>query len=199
MIEINVKHNLKEVERQLSRVQRKQIPFATSMALNNTAFQARKALMAQAPVKLDRPTKYTVNAFRVEKASKRKLVASVYVDDTRAHYLKYQIHGGTRVGRGMGTGVPTRNRKLNAYGNIPGRRGGLVKGKKQFISTIKGVPGVWERYGRKGRKVKLMVGFEKQVSYRPRFPFYKIVEGVVRSRFKRNLEASIARALHTAR
>lgn len=199
MMEISVKDNIKEIERQLSRLQRKQIPFATSMALNNTAFQARKALMAQAPVKLNRPTKYTVNAFRVAKASKRKLVASVYVDDSRAHYLKYQIEGGTRIGKGMGTGVPTRNRKLNAYGNIPGRRSGLVKGKKQFISTIKGVPGVWERYGRKGRKVRLMVGFEKQVTYRPLFPFYKIVGGVVRGRFKRNLERAIVRALGSAR
>ena len=199
MMEITVKDNIKEVQRQLSRLQRKQLPFATSMALNNTAFQAQRALKKQAPIKMDRPTKFTVNAFQVKKSSKRNLVATVFVNENRADYLKYQIHGGTRVSKGRGTGVPTRHKKLNAYGNVPGRRSGLVKGKKQFIATIKGVPGVWQRYGRGGRAVKLMVGFEKQVTYRPRFPFYKIVGGLVRNRFQKNMEAAIVRALQTSR
>ena len=52
---------------------------------------------------------------------------------------------------------------------------GLIKKKNQYIATINGIAGVWERSGRVGRKSKLITVFEKRVEYRARFSYYKIV------------------------
>lgn len=197
-LEVNVKHDLKRLTKRLDNIQKKQIPFAASQALNDTGFDARKALRAQAPKKLDRPTKFTVNAFRVRKSNKRNLRAVVYIDPLRWAYLKWAIEGGKRKVDGKGTGVPYKA-KLNKFGNIPGRKKGLIKKKKQFIATIKGITGVWERYGKGGKDVRLMVAFEKDVQYERRFPFEKIVRGVAKNRFPKHLQRRLNRALATAR
>ena len=76
------------------------------------------------------------------------------------------------------------------------RKKGLIKNKKQFIKTINGVSGVWER-SKQG--TKLMVAFENSVTYKKRFPFFKIAEAVARKKFQRNFKKSLARAMATAR
>lgn len=196
---MNVRGDVREVERMLTRLQRRQVPFATAQALNDTAFAARKAEMVQAEQKLHKPTPFTVKGFQVNKARKSNLRAQVFIEPKRWKYLKWQVEGGTRRATGRGTGVPTEHRKLNRYGNIPGRRKGLVKGKRQFIATIRGISGVWERYGRGGKQVRLLVAFERSVEYAKRFPFYKIAEGVARNTFVRHFNRRLARALRSTR
>jgi len=220
-IRVSVVSNIREVEKYLNDVQRRQLPFATANALNRTAFQAQRALRKQAPKKLDRPTRFTVNAFMVDKASKRQaseMQASVYIAGSqgkprgadRVSYLGWQVEGGVRTTGGAGTGVPTANAKLNQYGNIPNRKAGLVK-KNQFIGTIRGITGVWERghfsrtgkWSKQGKRratnVKLIVAFERQVSYKPKFPFYKIATRVIRNNFHKHMESSLRQALASAR
>ncbi|HIJ48235.1 MAG TPA: hypothetical protein HPP72_09520 [Gammaproteobacteria bacterium] len=200
MVSIDVRSNIRDVERQLSRIQRKQVPFATAKALTLTAKDVQKAETVQLVKKLDRPTKFTQNSIAITPAKKSTLEARVFIRDIQAQYLKYQVKGGTRAGVGGKIGVPTRNKKLNKFGNIAGRRKGLVKGKKQFIATINGISGVWLRTGGKRNKgVKLMVAFESSVNYEKRFPFYKIAQGVVASKFKKNFEKTLMQALATAR
>lgn len=198
MIELSVSFDTKEVEKMLTDLEKKQIPFAASQALNDTAFDARKALRVQTPRKLDRPTKFTVDSFQVIKSKKRNLVATVFIEEKRWKYLKWQIDGGTRRISGRGTGVPV-GAKLNKFGNIRGRSRGLVKGKKQFIATIRGVAGVWEKLGSGRRQVKLMVVFKKSVNYKQRLPYAKIVEGVARNKFVKHFNRRLKQALKTAR
>lgn len=200
MVKLTVKADVKKLTRSLSRMQHKQIPFATSKALNDTAFDARKDLMIKTVSHIDRPTPFTKKGFLVKKSTKRNLTAQVFIKDSVYKYLKWIIEGGTRTSPGKGTGVPTRNTNLNQYGNIRGRRQGLAKGKNQFIATIKGISGVWKRTGGKRSKgVKLMVVFEKSVSYRKTFPFVKLVDKTVKRRFTKNFERSMRKALATAR
>ena len=177
----------------MSKVQKRQIPFAAANAINTTLFDILKAEKAQMPKKLDRPKSYSVNAFKVNKAKKSMLVGDIHVMPERYKYLKYAIEGGTRTGN---IGVPTKHAKLNKFGNIPMRKKGLIKNKKQFIQTINGVSGVWER-SKQG--TKLMVAFENSVTYKKRFPFFKIAEAVARKKFQRNFKKSLARAMATAR
>lgn len=199
--EISITDNIKEVQKELTRIQREQIPFAAAKALSDTAWDAQRAVTKQIPQKLDRPTKFTRGAIGVKRATKTSLAAEVFVKPNRAGYLKWQIEGGTRTARGRhGSGIPTRNKKLNKYGNIPGRKTGLVKGKKQFVGTIRGITGVWERFGgKRNPQIKLLVRFEKQVRYQRRLPFYKIVSSVVSNRFAKNFDKSIRLALSTMR
>ncbi len=199
-VEINVTSDVKEWSKALTRLQKKQLPFATALSLTRTAQDASRSVTNQLPKKLDRPTPFTRKAIGFKSANKRDLTAAVFVKDIQAGYLEKQIEGGRRVARGKGFGVPTRNKRLNKFGNIPGRRKGLARGKREFIGTIRGVSGVWQRTGgTRNPGLKLMVAFEKVVKYKKRLPFFKIVNGVVRSRFSKNFSSALQRALRTAR
>ena len=55
----------------------KQLPFATSVAMNNAAFDARKSLNEGTRGAFHAPVKFTQTAFRVEKSKKRNLIAFV--------------------------------------------------------------------------------------------------------------------------
>lgn len=205
----SVKGSMKPLIKGLSRLERKQIPFATAMAINSTLFDIRKAEMAQTHKKLDRPTNATVKGFRVKKATKQTQSGEVFIPDHIWAYMKYQVEGGVRVKR---TGVPyQKNAKLNKFGNIPARKKGLIKNKHQFVATINGITGVWQRghVSKKGKfssagksratNVKLMVAYESNTNYSKRFPFYKIADGVAKSKFGKNFKREMARAMRSAR
>lgn len=210
-MEISVKADIKAATRHLSSIQRKQVPFAVSQALNDTAFDARKAVQAQLPRKLKSPTPWTIRGVRVGKSTKHRLVSRVYFNPDRAKYMRYQIAGGIRT-EADGTIVMPKGIKLNKYGNIPrGKISRLLQKPNTFIGTIKGVPGVWQRghFTRSGRfssagkgrqgSLRLLARFEDQAAYRPRFPMHKIVAGVARNRYGRHFRRRLAGALRTAR
>ena len=76
-MQISVKSDVKQLTKSLTRIQRKQIPFATSKALNNVAFDVRRSLQDGLETHLDRPTPYTKRGVQVEKSTKKKLIAEV--------------------------------------------------------------------------------------------------------------------------
>lgn len=211
MTQISVRTNVKEVTKGLTKLQRQQIPFATSLALNKTGQLVLAGLQRTAQKTFDGgATPSTLRALKPPKglkgrrhniifSTKRDLRTTIFLPDWAANYLKYQIDGGIRPTDGSGTGVPTRNRRLNKYGNIPGRRSGLVKGNKQFISTIKGIDGVWERYGPKGRNVRLLIAFEKNPKYRKKFTYFETATKMAKIHFSRKLKISLDKAIRTAR
>jgi hypothetical protein len=55
-----------------------QLPFATSVALNNVAFNVRQDLGKQTTKSFVNPTSFTQKAFRYNKATKANLEAQVY-------------------------------------------------------------------------------------------------------------------------
>lgn len=211
MTQISVRTNVKEVTKGLTKLQRQQIPFATSVALNKTGQLVLAGLQRTAQKTFDGgATPSTLRALKPPKglkgrrhniifSTKRDLRTTIFLPDWAANYLKYQIDGGIRPTDGSGTGVPTRNRRLNKYGNIPGRRSGLVKGNKQFISTIKGIDGVWERYGPKGRNVRLLIAFEKNPKYRKKFTYFETATKMAKIHFSRKLKISLDKAIRSAK
>lgn len=206
---INVRTNVKEVTKGLSKLHRKQIPFATSRALNRTGNIAFKGLRQQARRTFDGgAAQGTINALtprnrgvnrNIIYSTKKDLRTILFLPDWAAKYLKYQIEGGIRITKGAGTGVPTRNKSLNQFGNIKGRKSGLIKGKKQFIATIQGVQGVWEKYGRKGKDARLLIAFEKNPRYDKKFKYYETITTMARVHLKLQLKKSLADAIRDAR
>ena len=196
-MKIDVKTNIKEVTRGLSRTQKKQIPFATANAINTTLFQLRKEMGKQTVKKLNNPTPATQKGFMVQKANKNNLFGLLFLKEFVEDYLRFQIDGGVRS-PGHKFAVPTKNSKLNKYGNIIGKRTGLIKKDTQFFGTVGGVTGVFERTN-KGNKVKLIHVLAKSATYKPKFPFYKIGEKFVDSKFNRNLIAALNKAMRTAK
>ncbi len=123
----------------------------------------------------------------------------LFIEKAREKYMQWVIDGGVRKGTSKKIPVPTKYKNLNKYGNIAGKRGGLVKGKQQFIGTIGGVSGVFERYNN-NKSVKLLIKFEDTVTYdKGMFDFYKIGTKYINNTYARNLFQSIIKALKTAK
>lgn len=195
MVQLSVKADIKQVTRYLTNVQKKQVPFAAAGALTDTAFAARKAERAQIVKKLDRPKPFTVNGFRVKKASKTRLISSVFVTDLVWDYLRWQVQGGARKPKKRFIPIAV-GALLDRYGNIKGRKRG-PKGKRQFIDNKNGVLGVWERTP--SGKSKLIIFYGEEAQYDQKFPFFKIARGVGISKFPTFFAKRMRKALATAR
>ena len=137
MVSLNIKADIKDATRYLTRVQKKQIPFATALALTKTAQEVKKGLINEIKQSFDRPTRFTLNSLYVKPAKKRDLEAFVKVKDESlkaipaAKWLAAQIHGGARHAKGsevllrrrgiLGPNeymVPGRGVRLNRFGNV---------------------------------------------------------------------------------
>ena len=195
-MKVNVESNIKEITKWTTNAQKKQIPFATSVAINNTLFDLKKEMAKQMDKKLDRPTPFTKRGFFINKAKKNLLVGVLLMKDIVANYMQFQIEGGTRT-TGKQIPVPYKpNARLNKFGNIIGKRTGLIKKNTQFIGNVSGTEGVYERTK---NGLKLIIGFERSVTYRPRFPFYVIAEKFSNAVFDKKFAKAFNRALRSAR
>ncbi len=191
---ISVKMDVQAVTRSLSNLQARQIPFATSQALNDTAIQARQQVIDKLDQYIDRPTPFTKRGFIYRRSSKSKLTAQVLILDNRWKYLKYQVRGGVRhpAGKAIPVGVAA---KRNKYGNM-GRNQlqTLINSSTSFVGEIDGVGGVWDR-----RTGRLLVAFVSKASYNANLPFYALVRAAVDKTFRRNFDRRMVAAIRSAR
>jgi hypothetical protein len=139
---ITIQVDTKEVTRLLNDIQRKQIPFATSVALNKTAQDVQAGLVEGMSV-FDRPKPFTLRGVFVTRSTKANLTATIGLK-TRdkggpvSEYLAANITGGGRVDKRseillrnagiLPAGKQTRpgpDARLDAYGNMS--RGQIVQ------------------------------------------------------------------------
>lgn len=219
-MQLSIKSNIDDVAKSLTKIQRKQIPFAASVALNETAFGLQKEIKRQMPRKLDRPTPWTISGVRVQKSKKTDLEAVVYMAGAkglkgesadRNKYMQYQVYGGTRMPKKSKIPVPyQKNLKTNKYGNLPRNKIKALTAKRDiFIGKVKGIDGIWQRghYNQsgtfnttKGRAsaIRLLVAFEPDATYTPKLPYTRISEGFTLSKFEPNFRRALAKALASA-
>jgi hypothetical protein len=207
-MEFSVENNIKAVLKSMDKVAKDQIPFATSLALNNLGKEVAYSLSQAMKSDLDRPTPFTQRAFMTntgnffgQRATKRNLVAIIRPKAIQAEYLKWQVRGGTRSPKKRTIAVPfAKNAKLNQYGNVPNRKAGLIKNKNQFSGEIKGVGGIWERYGKgEGRGVRLIHAYEQRAQYKPRFDIWAVARKVVSRKFNKIFEHALRYASSTSK
>jgi len=135
-MEISVKPDIKAATRRLTAVQRKQLPYATSRALNDTAFDGMHHARKMAKRLLHKPIGYTIRGIRYSKSNKRNLRSTVFINEwpdkgtAQAKYLKAQIVGGSRATKGSerafrragilpsGKYLAPTKKYMNAAGNI---------------------------------------------------------------------------------
>jgi|TARA_R100000084_G_C4637361_1_gene141761 hypothetical protein len=204
-MQIKVKDNINRVMKGLSDDQKKQIPFATAQAINATlgiGKQKNKGLdreyAKQMVKKLDRPRPQTTKAFYRKRATKRNQVGELGLQDWANNVLKYQIDGGVRSGNRKIPVPITATKRLNKFGNIAGKRSGLVKGSQEFIGTIGETSGVWKK--NKGQTPTLLIKFHDTVEYTKKpFKFYKIARNYIKKTFDRQLTKALRAALKTAK
>jgi hypothetical protein len=118
MIEINVQANIKEVTRYLDDVQRKQIPFATSVALNQAAFLSLPDITREVNDSFDRPTPWIQKSARYTKSTKSNLSVT----------FGYDVFGnkqGVTAGKVLSAEVTGGERKLKRFEIALRRKGAL--------------------------------------------------------------------------
>jgi len=189
---VNIKTNQKEILKKLGRKAKRHIPEATKWGINNTSKKLQKAYQVQSNKYLDSPTRFTTNAFAIGFATAKKLSGFVVVKDIQAKYLRWAFEGGTST-PSKKIAVPTENRKLNKFGNIPGKRQGVVKGKQVIRQTKRGA-GVWSAPTKK-TPAKLLIAFKTSINYRKTFPFYKIGKKIVDNVLPKELEKSFKKEM----
>lgn len=198
-ISIRVSSNVKSFQRYLTGVQRKQIPFATSQALNATAFDVRKQIVERTyPAAFDvKARAFARAAFRVDKASKGVLRAALFDRLGRAN-LALHAKGGTRRPRGGALAIPM-TVKRTAGGRVPkGKTPSALRGKRTVFKAPVGTGnmGIWERT-RSG--TRLLYTLAPAAKIERRFNFYEDAARTVRQRFDGNFRRAMTRALATAR
>lgn len=137
MLVFSVKGDIREVEAHLSGLGKRQVPFATALALTRTAKFAQGKIAEEIKRSFDRPKPYTLNATKVIPATKQRLIAEVKIKDEAVKstppvkWLAAEIYGGRRrlkafemllvrqgvMPPGM-VAVPTRAAPQDQYGNI---------------------------------------------------------------------------------
>lgn len=135
MISLGIQSNVDQLAKAFDDMASKQVPFATSVALNAVARAARDDLKSAMQQVFDRPRSYTLNSLYITAATKSKLVATVGHKDQAssgtpaAEYLQSEITGGTRMPtpfeaqlagalHGLGALVPTSNTRRDSAGGI---------------------------------------------------------------------------------
>lgn len=195
-----------------------QLPYATSVALNKTAFDIQQALKAETQRSFTNPTAYTKNAFRYTKSSKTNLEASVFADPSR-RYFPTEIFGGTRLTkkyegyiRGLAQGnlpqgklLPT-SRILNAAGNPKKAIFSTIASKLSttdqggfFIGTPKGGNRPAGVYRRSRGQLYAYFTVIDEPRYQPLFPMERVGNQTANRVFTSHLSQAIDRALASSR
>jgi len=135
MTTINIKTDIKEAQRALDLVSKRQIPFATVLMLNELAKSTKKRTEIDIKRNLDRPTNYAQRMMGVKFANKANLTSQVNVRGSvgsgETKVLGHLFSGGRRKGKGfegalvskgiMPNGMyamPSEGAPLDFYGNI---------------------------------------------------------------------------------
>lgn len=146
MIAFDVRSNVKEFVKHLDKVQRKQIPFATSRAINLTARDAQKDIINAMPATFNVTKKWWMErqptGIKYKGSDKTNLEATIY---TLAYFMRLQEHGGTkRPFKGRGILVPTVDTP---------KSGRKARGSKKLIAGAKVL-----KFTGRGRKASSTVG-----------------------------------------
>ncbi len=173
------------------------------MALNDAAFAVRKEIVTRTY-----PDSFTVRnprfasaMFRVGKATKRNLVATVS-DVLGRDYMVNQAEGGTKLPRGRNIAIPSRQIKRTATGKVPKNRQPRnvldAKGYKTKLSS--GQPVIAENVGRgAAKRQRVLYILEQSARIPKRFPFYERGRVVAQKSFGKAFNKRFRQARLTAR
>lgn len=211
--------NIAQLTKNLKRLQRVKIPSASRNALNQLAKETTIELKKKLPLYIKNPTPFTTKGIRYQETDKNKLKAKVgflskewngFKGGRMSHggrlpgdYMNLQWKGGTRLPDRTAIAVPTKNQKLNKFGNM---KRGLINQylgdtKKYFQGIPKGIRdkeanGIWKRMGKDGRKnIVMLIAYEPKTEYKKIYPFGQQVSKSVRDNFRRIFESQLTKVL----
>lgn len=177
---------------------------ATAIALTKTGADVSRALVDEMRSTFDRPTPFTLRAFRLRMATMSSMEAVVYAMPRQASYLATQIEGGSRPSAGFERRiqtlggrpvVPGAGAQLNSYGNMSLafiKRATAAASKRFFIGKPRGhasaPAGVWMRT--KGGLKPVMLSADG-ATYQRRFDMHGVAGEVIGRRFDSHILAAL--------
>lgn len=206
----DVTSNVKRFTRYLNDAQKKQIPYATALALTRTAQAAQKDIQEAMPETFAVTRKWWLKqqptGIKIKRATKAELQADVF---TRAYFAFLQEEGGIKIPfKSRGILVPTA--LTPKYGRRAGGASKVMAGKKvlrqggkangdPIITTQSGTRGVFRRKGKKRTPVEMLYSYIPRAHIRAHMQFKaRAHEKAVRS-FDYFFAQSLKRALATAK
>lgn len=191
MVHVLTMTNAGDVEDWLSGIQRREIPFATALALTTLAKDIKEDIPSLLERRFDRPTPFTKRGAAIKAATKRNLESRVFIKDKQAAYLSIQSTGGVRRPKRKALVVPARTRR-NKYGNLPrGSVKRLLARSDTFSGKVRGTPGIWQRM--KSGRLKLLVSYAPQAAYKPRIDFAGEVHALADRKARRAFQSAFTR------
>ncbi|ARL91009.1 hypothetical protein [Burkholderia pseudomallei] len=167
MIDLNIRGDIKQLERAFAGVAEKQLRFGASQAINSLAKMVKGAERDNMSRVLDKPTPFTLNSVAVKGSTKATLTATVYVKDIAASYLLPFEEGGSHkmIGRGK-TWLNPKDKALllNQYGNLPKTKLAALKDRPDmFVGTVKTkdgqqIDGLWQWPTKRGAVLRSKKG-----------------------------------------
>jgi hypothetical protein len=161
MVAISVSADIEQAIKGLNAFATKQIPFAAAVAINDVAFQVRKAEIDAIPKVFKKPRPFTTNSTQVDKATKSNPSAETFIRPEVSKYLSPYEFGGQHVLPGKALLNPI-HQSVDAFGQL--RKGApkrLAARKDVFVGEVHGHWGFWQRPMRGTRRHAKLTEAEK--------------------------------------
>ena len=205
MLNASIKIDTRGLTRLFDDVQRKQIPFATSMALNATAFEVQREENSTVKVEFKNPRPFSQKAFGVIKSTKASQTAVVFLKPDHGYLAPY-ILGGKHELPGQAL-INPKDIRLDQYGQFrKGQIAGMTGNRNVFVGTVDGVAGFWLRVPgkqtKKGKvegKLRLLARFGDALPVKADFPFRALAEHTARASFPFFFKQAFEKAMKTAK
>lgn len=223
MFILSIRSNVRQVTADLDRLERKQIPFAQALAVNNLAALVQKAEREEMEDVFDGVTPFTLGGVRVRRARKSDPTATIFLGDIAEAYLAPYIKGGRHFLGGKKGLLNPKAVSLNRFGNIARGRLAALKSKSNvFVGTIKtkngqSIGGVFQRgnfkvgkrkpgsvphkakiVGQKSR-LKILIRFTDPEEVKQRLPWFETADRVINANANREMTMAMRLALASAK
>lgn len=220
---LSIRSNLNLAIRDLDRLERQQIPFASALAVNNLAALIQKAATKEIKETFPTATPFTLNSVRGSRARKSDPTATIFPGQIAEQYLAPYIIGGRHfLGSKRGILNP-KNVNVNQYGNIAkGRLAALKARGDVFIGQIKTkdgktINGVFQRgnfvkkaRGRAGQtkgvkairqkhRLKILIRFGDSLQVHQHLDWFGIAGQVLAANAQSEMDKAFQVAISTAR
>jgi len=202
---ISVKSDAKAYSKELRRFQRKQMPFATMRAINDTLFDIKKRVVPRtfrAAFRDGRNRGFLNGAtMRVKKANKQTLTGKLYDSQALSYLEEQHEEGKPRRPRGQHIAVPQHGRgkiRRTARGVPQGQRPRQIL-QKPDVFVAKGKTGNEAIWQKKKNKLLMLYTLVPTVKVTPRLRFYRNVEKAARGMFPKKLDRAFKKAWDSRR
>lgn len=199
MAAFDIEVNVPEVVFSLSTLKSKQLPFATSLALNLTLKDAQNQLRKEMPRKFKIRRPWVLRGVVVKPSNKNRLWGSIGQRDA---FMSLHESGGIKTPFSRAIAVPVGALARTAQSKVltkSKRPRALLKRKNVYRGeTRKGVPAIIKR-GTVRKPLEVLYVLVGSARIERRFGFVATVNKVVRKKWPANFGKALARAIASAR